>query len=206
MRRGSWGFAGAAVGCGETFTKSGRKCSQRSRMSLARAAGGIEAAARGTVEAGVADDRVLVADEGRTLGRYHHDLAAIHALPDVVLRLALQEQHHAPVAEGAEALAGAAAEVQLEGTVRETVAAEAAGDLPREARAHGPVRVGDGVVAGERLTRLEGRHGVLPDAIVERIVRTVIARLHVPARPGAARVRVGEDGREVEAGRLAAPL
>ena len=169
---------------------------------LARAAGRVETAACRAIETCVADDRVLMTDEGRILGRRDHDLAAVHALADVVLRIAREKEHHATVAEGAEALARAATEVQFDGAVRKACTLVTARDLARETRADGAVGVSDRVMPGDRLTPLNSAQGIRVHPVVERIVGTVVPGLHVSSRPGPAGVRIGQDRREIQARRL----
>ena len=80
------------------------------REPVARLPGGEELAGRGAVQHRVADDEVLVRGV-RVRGapeRPDDQLAAAQPLADVVVRLALQLEVHAPAGERAEALARAA--------------------------------------------------------------------------------------------------
>ena len=64
-----------------------------------------EAAARGAVEDGVADEHPLLPREAGVLGGAHRDGAAAHALADVVVGFAHQVQAHSTREEGTEGLA-----------------------------------------------------------------------------------------------------
>ncbi len=120
------GHAGAEVAAGRTEHDDGaaghvlaaviadafddrRGAAVADREALAGLAGHEERAAGRAVEDRVAGDHLRRRERGRPR-RQDRDLAAGHALADVVVRLALEDQPHAADRERAEALAGAAGE------------------------------------------------------------------------------------------------
>mmetsp|Transcript_41599 Transcript_41599/g.116108 ORF Transcript_41599/g.116108 Transcript_41599/m.116108 type:complete len:215 (+) Transcript_41599:2279-2923(+) len=108
-------------------------------------------ALRRAVQADVADDDVLLRLEAavhRLLVRVDGDDAAAEALPEVVLRVALQLQEDALAAEGAEGLAARALQLGVAGASRQRVAPPLA-DPGRQHGAHGSLEVAharDGVL------------------------------------------------------------
>ena len=78
--------------------------------AFARLAGREQLARGGAVEDGVADDGVVVAVELADGRRPHHDGAAGQALADIVVGVAEHFELHALHGEGAERLAGRAAQ------------------------------------------------------------------------------------------------
>ena len=82
--------------------------------------------------------------------RIHDDLAAGQAFADVIVGVAFQGEGHALGHERAEALAGAAGEMNFDGVFRQTFRAPAPGDFAADDRADDAVDVADGQ-RGDRL-------------------------------------------------------
>ena len=137
--------------------------------ALAGAAGGEELAGGGAVEAGVADDGVVGPDDRRGGQRADDDGAAGEALADIVVGVAEHLELEALDGEGAERLAGRAAQADGEVAGGELVHAVAAGDLGRDPGADGAVDVPDIVGELHLLAVLEHGPGVLDHAGVERV-------------------------------------
>src|SRR5690606_28154406 len=112
----------------------------------------------------VADDGALVPGVARLGRRADDDLAAGHALADVVVALAVEQHAHARREERAEALPGAALEAQRQRAVGQPGLAVARADLARQRRANGPVDVGERVGQLDRRAALDRRAGVLEQA------------------------------------------
>ena len=94
------------------------------REALAGPARREQLAAGGAVQAGVADDRRVAATSKLAAGRrVQHQLAAGHALADVVVGVAFEVQVQAAGIPHAEALAGGAGQVQRDGRVGHAVVA-----------------------------------------------------------------------------------
>ena len=132
--------------------------------------------------------------KGRVGRRPHDDLSAGHALADVVVGLTLQHQAQAGGAPGAEALAGAPLEAQLDGARREALEAVTAGDLAGDAGADGEVAVADGGRYVHRLAPFDGGEDLWEELLVQRRIGSVVALLNVAPRRDVGRVDVDEDG------------
>jgi hypothetical protein len=150
------------------------------REALARGARGVQLAARGAVETGVAHDGRLARNEGRAAGRRQHDPARCHALADVVVGVALELQHQPAGVPYPEALADAAPEPDGDRRVDHPVVAVAPGDLAGHARADRTVPVAHLVLEGAAGPGLDGRqhvaHHLLGQlALVEGLVAGVQA-------------------------------
>ena len=110
---------------------------------LGRPAAEVRLAAGGAVQADVADEDLLLRLEGRFAWRVDDHAAAREALADVVVGVALEFERHAVREERAEALAGVAVELEVDRAVGQALFAVPLGDLVRQDRADGPVRVDD---------------------------------------------------------------
>ena len=120
--------------------------------AFAGAAVAVEGAAGGAVERGVAEDGVGGGIELRVGGDLHDDLAGGHALASVVIGLAGEFDLHAGHQEGAERLAGRAAELEGDGGVAvEAAVAVDLGDPSGQAGADVAVGVEDVVAELDRL-------------------------------------------------------
>ena len=150
--------------------------------ALARSSRGVKRAAGGPVEAGVADDHVLVGLESGIVGRGDDDLATVHALADVVVRFAGENELETADAERSEALSRAAPEATLDRAV-EALIPVVVGDLAGQLRPNGPPRVADLVGEDDRRVLGDGVLGLVQDQIIQVIVRPVVALAHVPSGP-----------------------
>src|SRR5690606_17616640 len=103
-----------------------------------------------------ADDRGMARLEAARRRRMDHDLAAGHALADVVVGVPLEIQVQAPDVPHAEALPRGAGEPQDDRVLAHPVVAVAPRDLPRKARADRAVEVPDLVAELPALEALDG--------------------------------------------------
>ena len=127
------------------------------------------------VQAGVADDHVLARDHRARHQRADHDGAAREALADVVVGVAEHLELQALHREGAERLAGRAAQAHRDLAGRQLVHAVAPGDVRRQPGADRAVHVAD-IVGELHLLALDQRGlGVLDHLRVERIRHLVAA-------------------------------
>mmetsp|Transcript_9151 Transcript_9151/g.30124 ORF Transcript_9151/g.30124 Transcript_9151/m.30124 type:complete len:751 (-) Transcript_9151:185-2437(-) len=169
--------------------------------ALAGAAVDKEAPARGTVEAGVADEGGVGGGEGGLGRRRDGDLPPRHALADVVVRLSHERHLHTPAIEAPERLPRGAAEGKREGA-REALVAVPLRHLPGDAGARAAVRVDNLHLLGELRLLLDALHnlGVGEDFVVEH--GAVGVRLHrAPLRGGGVgHADVGREEGEVEVG------
>ena len=170
---------------------------------LAADAANEDLAARRPVGHHVAgDDIVFRLERGRAVGLHDH-AAAREALAAVVVHVALDRHLHARHAEGHDALAGRAAEVDPDRAVGQAAGAIPPRHLARENRAHGAVDVADRQVESHRLAPLQRRLAEAQErGHVERLGDPVVLlflteRLHVIRH-----LRLVEDRREVEPLRL----
>ena len=186
----------------------GHRAGVAHREALAGHPGGVQLAARGAVEAGVAHDDGVLRHEARAARVAQHDAAGRHPLADVVVGIAFEIQVEPAGVPHPEALPGAAAAAHGERGPLHAVVAPAPSDLPRDARADRAVEVAEVVVPFAAALALDRRQHVAHHALgelaaVEGWVRVGRAELR---RIGGQAAR-GEDGREVELalpGRLAA--
>ena len=120
--------------------------------TFARAAGCVQFAAGGAVQAGVAENRRLVRDVARALRWTDDDAAVGHPLAHIIVGLAFEFQLQAAGEERAEALPGAAVEMQRNRRIVHAMVAVRARDAPGQARADAAVGVAD-LVAQRRVER-----------------------------------------------------
>ena len=123
--------------------------------ALAGDAADVGLAGRGAVEGDVAGDDVLLRHEGGLARREEDDLAARKALAQVVVGVALEGEGDALRHKRPEALAGRAAEVELDRVLGQAGGAVAAGDLGAERRGHDAVDVADRQVRLDLLAALQ---------------------------------------------------
>ena len=142
----------------------GRRPGVADAEAFACPAGHEELAARGAVEAGVADEEGI---PGVVLGGDDDDPPAAHPLADVVVRLADEPEVDALREEGPEALARLAGEVDVDlaGGRRRAVHV---GDGPAEAGPHRPVGVVDVIRQRDLLAAHDRPKGVVVDPVAER--------------------------------------
>ncbi len=139
--------------------------------------------------------------------RADHDAATGEALADVVVGVALQAEGDALRHEGAEGLAGAADEGQVDGVVGQARATELLGDVVAEHGADGPVDVADRDLGADRLGRLGGLGvqrvgGELDQLVVEGLLQTVVLLDQGVADRALGQLRHVEERLQVEALRL----
>ena len=96
------------------------------------------------VEHDVADQDAFLGQEAGGLGRIGDDASAGESLAQIVVGIAFEFERDAVGNECAKALAGRAAELEVDGAVGQSGGAVAAGDLAAQHRAHGAVHVADG--------------------------------------------------------------
>ncbi len=119
--------------------------------------------------------------------------AAAEALADVVVGVAFEFEGHALRHEGAEALAGAAVEVQMHGVVGQALPV-ALGDLVAEDGADDAVDVADRQRGADFFAALEGGFAEVEQrGDVERLLEAVILRLGAEAADFGADRRLVED-------------
>ncbi len=137
----------------------------------------IGLAAGGAVKGHVADDDVLLRHEGGLRRREDDELAAGQAFAEVVVGVAFQEEGHALGHERAEALPGAAGEMDLDGVLGQPLGAPAPGDLAADDGADDAVDVADGQDGQHLLLALDGGGAELAqDGVVERLFEAVVLR------------------------------
>src|SRR4030095_3095251 len=148
-----------------------------------------EVAARRAVEDGVAHDDVLVGGELGIARGHKNDLAAAHALTDVVVRLALEDQADTPGQKRPEALTATPLQTNLERAIRQPITAMAAGYLVGQTGADRPIAVRDRIGQREPLAGFPARRAIRDDAVDERVFgRRIVALLLLPHRSGETRV------------------
>ncbi len=169
------------------------------REAFAGPAPNVEAAAGRAIEHGIAANGVgggIKLGDGR---RDEDDLAAAHALADIVVALPGELDADAPDEERAEALARAAAEVEFERAVGQPFVAVAVGDLAGELRADTAVGVADLVFEAGLAPGLEAALGILQDDLVERpVLELVVALPGVEPGAGVVEFRHGQEAGEIE--------
>ena len=97
----------------------------------------LESATRATLR----DDDLLLGGEGGLGGRTHDEPAATKPLADVIVRVAGDVDRHPAGEEGADGLAGAAAEVERDRVGGQAIVAPLLADLVREHRARRTIDV-----------------------------------------------------------------
>ena len=146
--------------------------------ALAGDAVDVGLAGGGAVEGDVADEDVFLRLEERALGRIDDDLGAGEALADVVVGIAFEREGHARRAEGGERLAGAAVELELDGVVRQALAAVFAGEFAAGDGADDAVDVDDRQLGADFLAALDGGLAEREQVgVVERLLEAVVLLL-----------------------------
>src|SRR4051812_46348497 len=151
------------------------------------------------VEHGVADDDRLLGDDARVGGGAHDDPSARQALADIVVGIALELEGHAVCEPRAEALAGGAGELHVDGAVGQPFVAVTLGDLAREHRARGAVGVLDRGLDPYRRAAIEcglclGEQPAVEDGMDLVILDFAVVDVHARRR-----VRLEEQPGKVEA-------
>ena len=166
---------------------------------LAADAANVDLAARRPIGHHVAGDDVVLRLEGcRAVGLHDH-AAAREALAAVVVHIALDRHLHAGHAEGHDALAGRAAEVDPDRAVGQAAGAISPRHLAREDRAHRAVDVADRQVDRDRLTPLQCRLAEAQERRhIERLRDAVVLLLLAEGLHAVRDLRLVEDRGEVE--------
>ncbi len=159
-------------------------------------------AAGRAVKNGVADDHVLLRDEGGALRRADRHHATGHALARVVVGVAPERQRHARSQPRTEALARGAVQRDIDRVLRQALFAVAAGDLARQDPADRAVLVLAVDLDPHPLAALERRLGLADDLVVEVVVEHRILRPDAPARPLGRAVGLRQQVGEVDTARL----
>src|SRR5690606_31841331 len=155
--------------------------------TLTGGTGREQPAAGGAIQAGVADDGGFLALERAAFRRTDHQLAAGHALADVVVGIAFDVHVQAAGIEHTEALAGGADKTHLDRRLFHAEVAVTAGDFTGQPRAERAVAVGDAVVERTAAGVLNRRQHVLHHllgqfALVERLVAFYLTELRLVGR------------------------
>ena len=130
----------------------------------------------GSIHDGVAHDGVVGRGEFSLRIRADDDFTTAHALADVVVGFPGQGQANAAGKKGAEALTGAAAQLDVDGAVRQAVVAVYTRDFTGQLGADIAVGILDLELGGHRLLVANGAAGRVDDLVVERVgVHAVVA-------------------------------
>ncbi len=138
------------------------------REALARGAGGKQLAAGGAVQAGVAHDGALARLEAAVGRRVDHQLAARHALADVVVGVALEIELQPAHVPHAEALPRRALHADRQRVGGHAEVAVAARDLTREPCADGAVIVPHLVEEGAAAPLFDGIAALRHHAFIQQ--------------------------------------
>ena len=167
--------------------------------ALTSFAGEEDLAAGGTIEDGVANDRVFMPDEGGPGVGVDDDLSTGHPFADVIIRFADQLQVNAWCQEGTETLACNAGQLDVDGACGEPFAAMEHGNLTREHGAEGPVGVADRHLDGHLLLAFQRRCRELDQLVVELTFQPMFLSLNASDGNLAIDIGLGENAREIEA-------
>src|SRR6266850_2145577 len=111
------------------------------RETFSRHPADVGFAAGGSVKSDVADDNVFFGDKSGSFGWMNNNFAARQAFADVIVGIAFEEESHAFGHERAEALPGAAGEINLDGIFGKTLDTPASGDFAADNRADHAVHI-----------------------------------------------------------------
>src|SRR5690606_38308365 len=168
--------------------------------ALADLAADVDLAGGGPVEEGVAGDDVVLGGEGRSGVGPQHDPAAREALGEVVVGVPDELEGGPAGEERAEGLPGGAPEGQVDRSVRQAFAVEAADRGPQQ-RAHRAVGVADRELGRDGAALLDRGPGEVDDTGAEGPLDLVVLLAEADARALHGR---GDDVGQVDAGGLAA--
>ena len=167
--------------------------------ALSGGARGIQFAAGGAVQAGIAHDDRLTRHEVRARGRLQDDFARCHALAHIVVGLALEMQMQSAGIPHAEALAGGTLQSDDERRLAHAGVPPALGDFAGNTRADGPVKIVDRV--GEPAPGFRGyrrlhvaEHLLAQHALVEGLVMRIDAVLRFAGHQRG----IGQHRRQIE--------
>ncbi len=165
--------------------------------TLARLAGGKQLSGGGTIEHGIADDGVLIAVElaGRHLA--HHHGTAGEALADIVIGIAEHFELQPLDGEGAQRLAGRAAQPHRQMVGLQAGHAKTPGDLCREPGADRPEGIADIVLQLHLFAGIEERAGIL-DHLRIQCIRNLVATFQRAIARLIAGISLGQQRIEIE--------
>src|SRR5690606_28294142 len=149
------------------------------------------------IQHGVADDDVVGPEPAEVIGRAHDDAAARQALADVVVAFAYQVQCDAVRQEGAEALAGRAVALDVDGVVGQAFVAVARRDGARQHRADGAVAVAHGRDERDLFAAFERGLAAFDKQMVQCAGQAVVLRFGLA--PFGVDLRLVEHAREIQA-------
>lgn len=138
--------------------------------AFAGAAVGEEVAATGSVEAGIAEDAVVGRHKAGFVGRADDDFPAGHAFADVVIGFTGEAQDNAAAEESAEALSGAAMEIDGDGFLGQSVITMEKRHLAAQFSTDVAVGILDVEAKADRHFIADGVFGALDDFVIERVV------------------------------------
>ena len=141
-------------------------------------------ATRGAIQRDIADQHLLFGLESARLGRIDDEPAPAKALADIVVGVALHLQCHSARQPGAEALARAAVELEVNRPVGKHSRPNALDDLVGQHAAHDAVDVDDRQFGADFLATGQGGFRQADEFIVERRFETVVLlvdRVHAQA-------------------------
>ena len=152
----------------------------------------------GPIEHHVAHDDVLLGGKGGALGRVDDQMAAAEALARVIVGVPRQRQRDAPRQKRSEALAGGAAEPEVNGVVRQAVRSVQLGKAAAEHGARGQVGVADGQLVKDRLAILQRGPGQLDQLVIQHVRDAVILFLDLVGGHPVRHLRLMQEGAQVQ--------
>src|SRR6516165_3259427 len=172
------------------------------REPLAGYAAEVAFAGNGTVQNRIADNDRLLRHDSRIGGRPHHNAAAGKAFAEIVVGVALQFESHAAGEKGAEALTGGAGKARHDRVRREAFVPVAFGDFAGEHGADGAIGILDWKGCAHRRAALERGLGLRDELAIEHVPDLMVLALAIENGDARRHVRLREQFREIEPGRL----
>jgi len=158
----------------------------------------------GTVQAGVADEDVLLSLEDGGTGRVDDESTTRETLSDVIVGVTLKLQSHTGSKEGTEGLTGRTLDVDMDSVHGQSSLAVALGDVVRQGSTHGTVGVDNVALDTRRETLVESQLGLGDELVVQADIKLVVLLADIEgSNTGAKLVSRGEEERQVDVARLA---
>ena len=154
------------------------------------------------VESHVADQNIFFGSKMGSTRWVHDDSAAGKALSNVVVGFAFQRERDTVRQESPQALSRRPRELNSHGVVGQSRGAVAARDFATQQASDGAVYVAHRQVHFDGRKSFESIVNLSEDFVIERLLQTMILRLHAPSRHSRRHRRVIEDCRKVETSRL----